>query len=445
MTRKVLDSPAMDEENPGGGVFVDGDESVQPPGNSSGKRFAVRTVVVLLVVAATAIGLHFFAHSLSYESTDDAFIDGHVVQVSPKISGRVEAVLIKDNQMVKKGDPIIEIDPRDYDIQLKQKQAALNSITAQVRAAEAAVEQQKANVKSLQATQNQDEADREAAQAKADQAADDLKREEDLYKQHVVSIQDLVHSQETNHSAQASLESARMKVIAAQAQIAEGEAQVRSFEAMQQYVVSQVKENEANVEAATLNDSYAKVFAPESGRITHKSVEPGDYVQVGQNLLALIPSHIWVTANFKENQLRLMRPGQPVEVELDAMGGQKFKAHVDSLQMGSGARFSLLPPENATGNYVKVVQRVPVKIFFDEMPDLASTGLPIGPGESVGVTVKVRDFHYSPLQLLLVGAAAALVIFVILRRIRGRQENSERQMVLDVRTKSSASPLAANR
>ena len=154
-------------------------------------------------------------------------------------------------------------------------------------------------------------------------------------------------------------------------------------------------------------DGHITNVAPESGRVTHKSVEPGDYVQVGQNLLASIPSNIWVTANFKENQLALMRPGQPVEIEVDALGGRTFKGHVDSVQMGSGAAFSLLPPENATGNYVKVVQRVPVKILFDPIPNV---GLPLGPGDSVVPTVKVQDFRYSSLQLMIAVALTGAAI-----------------------------------
>ena len=198
-----------------------------------------------------------------------------------------------------------------------------------------------------------------------------------------------------------------MKVLSADAQVVEGQAQVRTYAALLQYALAQEQANEANVEAAQLNDSYTKIFAPESGRVTHKSVEPGDYVQVGQNLLASIPSNIWVTANFKENQLALMRPGQPVEIEVDALGGRTFKGHVDSVQMGSGAAFSLLPPENATGNYVKVVQRVPVKILFDPIPDV---GLPLGPGDSVVPTVKVQDFRYSSLQLMIAAALTGAAI-----------------------------------
>ena len=376
-----------------------------------GKRFKRTLVGIGLVLVLAVGGLHFFAQSMSYESTDDAFIDGHISNAAPKIAGRIDKVFITDNQLVKRGDPIVEIDPRDYDAQLKQKQAALDSTKAQAVAAQAGVEQQIARVKSLQATLDQDKADQRSSEAQADQTADDLRRQQDLYNHRVVSIQDLIRSQDSNRSAQANVDSAKMKVLSAEAQIAAGQAEVRTFAALLRYVLAQEQENEANVETAQLNDSYTKVFAPESGRVTRKSVEPGDYVQVGQNLLALIPSNIWVTANFKENQLRLMRPGQPVEIEVDALGGKKFKGHVDSIQMGSGAAFSLLPPENATGNYVKVVQRVPVKIRFDSVPDV---GLPLGPGESVVPTVKVQDFEYSGFQLMIAMALTGAAILGVL-------------------------------
>jgi membrane fusion protein, multidrug efflux system len=377
-----------------------------------GRRLVPTLIGIGLVLVLAVVGLYFFAQSMSYESTDDAFVNGHITNVAPKIAGRIDKVFIDDNQLVKKGDPIAEIDPRDYDAQLKQKQAALDSTKAQASAAQAAVDQQIATVRSLQATLEQDKADQKASEARADQTADNLRRQQDLYDHHVVSIQDLINAKDSNRSAEANLDSAKMKVLSADAQLLAGEAQVRTFAALLQYVVAQEKENEANVEAAQLNDSYTKVYAPESGRVTHKSLEPGDYVQVGQNLLAVVPSNIWVTANFKESQLRLMRPGQAVEIEVDALGGKKFKGHVDSIQMGSGAAFSLLPPENATGNYVKVVQRVPVKILFDSVPDV---GLPLGPGESVVPTVRVQDFHYSALELIVVTVLAGAAILMVLR------------------------------
>jgi membrane fusion protein (multidrug efflux system) len=376
-----------------------------------GKRFKRTIFGICLVFLAAAIGLYLYAQSASYESTDDAFIAAHTIEVAPKIAGRIDSVLVRDNQLVKKGDLLVQIDPRDYDAQLMQKEAALESVKSEAASAQAAVEQQIANVRSLQATVEQDKADQQASQAQADQTSDDLRREQDLYKTHVVSIQDLIHSQVADRAAQANLDSAKKKVLAGEAQQAEGEAQVRTYQALLEYVLAQEKENGANLESAKLNDSYTKVFAPETGLVTRKSVEPGEYVQVGQSLMALVPSEIYVTANYKENQVRLMRPGQPVEIEVDALGGRKFEGHIDSIQKGSGAAFSLLPPENATGNYVKVVQRIPVKILFDQPPDV---GLPLGPGESVVPTVKVQDFHYSPLQLMIVSALVAVSILGIL-------------------------------
>jgi membrane fusion protein, multidrug efflux system len=365
-----------------------------------GKRFIPTLVGIGLVPVLAVAGLYFFVQAMSYESTDDAFIDAHTVDVAPKIAGRIEKVFIDDNWRVKKGDPMVEIDSRDYDAQLRQRQAALDSTKAQANSAQAAVEQQIANVKSLQATLDQDKADQQAYQAQADQTADNLRRQQDLFNNRVVSVQDLITAKDSDRSAQANLDAAKMKVVSAEAQLVEGQAEVRTYEALFQYVLAQVKANQANTDAAQLQDSYTKVFAPESGLITNKSVEPGDYVQVGQNLLALVPTDIWVIANFKENQIRLMRPGQPVQIEVDALG-RTFKGHVDSIQAGSGAAFSLLPPENATGNYVKVVQRVPVKIRFNSIPDV---GLPLGPGESIVPTVKVQDFHYSAAQLMIVAA-----------------------------------------
>ena len=376
-----------------------------------GKRFNRTIIGICLVFIVAVVGLYLYAQSASYESTDDAFIAAHTIEVAPKIAGKVESVSVKDNQLVKKGDLLVQIDPRDYDAQLDQKQAALDSVKAEATSAQAAVDQQIANVQSLQATLEQDRADEQASQAQADQTSDDLRREQDLYNTHVVSIQDLIHSQVANRAAQANLESAKKKVAAGDAQLAEGQAEVRTFQALVEYVLAQEKQNGASVESAKLNDSYTKVYASATGRITHKSVESGDYVQVGQSLLALVPSEIYVMANFKENQLRLMRPGQPVDIEVDALGGRKFEGHVDSIQMGSGAAFSLLPPENATGNYVKVVQRIPVKIFFDQVPDV---GLPLGPGESVVPTVKVQDFQYSALHLMIVSALVAAAILGIL-------------------------------
>ncbi|MGA8660518.1 MAG: HlyD family secretion protein [Chthoniobacterales bacterium] len=387
-------------------------------------RRALFTILALLGLGVlTVAGLYWFAQIQSYQSSDDAFIDGHIINIAPKIAGRVDQVFVDDNQEVGKRDRLIEIDPRDFNAALRQKQAALQSSGAQAAAVEATVQQAQAHVKTLQATVDSDRATADADRAQNDKAQSDERRYEDLFKNKVVSPSDVDQYRATAKAAQATLEAALKKVTSDQAQVAEALAQVNTYLALYQSVQAQIGEAEANVQSAHLNQSYTEIQAPEDGRVTRKAVEPGDYVQTGQTILALVPKNVWVTANFKENQIGKMRPGQPVEIEVDALHGLKFRGHIDSIQSGSGARFSLLPPENATGNYVKVVQRVPVKILFDTAPDV---GLPLGPGESAVPTVKVEDFHYSLAQLLVVAAIFVAASILILKTGLGRRSEKVR-------------------
>jgi membrane fusion protein (multidrug efflux system) len=288
-------------------------------------------IVIAAALAIVGIGYCAFAmfHSFTHESTDDAFIDVHFVSVAPKIAGRVAAVHVDDNQLVKKGDVLVEIDPRDFQIALAQA---------------------KANLAKDKATQVQAKANEERAQ--------------DLFTRNVISTQD----RDTNI---ATSESSKAAVEADQALVAQAEA----------------------------NLSYTKITAPSDGYVTKQAVTSGDYVQVGQALMSLVPPRVWVIANFKETQLRNMQPGRPVDISVDAYPNLKLRGHVDSIQAGSGAAFTLLPPENATGNYVKVVQRVPVKIVLDERQELQRV---LGPGMSVVPTVAVDH-----------GTEAAFVIAII--------------------------------
>jgi membrane fusion protein, multidrug efflux system len=383
------------------------------------RRSKLRLIGAAALFFGVTIGLVFFAHFQSYESTDDAFIDVHSVNVSSKVAGRVARVLVTDNQEVKKGDVLVELDPRDFDAQVNEQKAALNSAVAQLDAARAGLQQGLAHVLTLQATVESDQATAEAAGAQADLSANDLKRSEDLYNQKVVSSQDLDNARASAKARQETLNSDLKKVVSDQAQVNEAKAQVGAITALVQSQQAKIDQSTASLDTATLNQSYSKVYAPKDGRVTRKSVASGDYVQAGQSMFALVPDDVWVTANFKENQIGLMRPGQPVEIDVDALPGHKFEGRVDSIQAGSGAAFSLLPPENATGNYVKVVQRVPVKLVFNKQPD---AGLPLGPGESVMPTVKVQDFHYSPLALAVVLAIvtglALLILFAPARKTR---------------------------
>jgi membrane fusion protein (multidrug efflux system) len=338
-----------------------------PPGRPG------RVLVVLgLVVAAIAAGLYYYYLVRPYESTDDAFIDAHVTAVAPQAPGRVVRLLVNDNQLVQAGDLLLEIDPSDYDVKLAATRAGLATSRSRL-------DQAKAQLSVDEAKAAQETANVTAALADASRADADYQRYVSIESRAVARSQvDLAQDQARDSEAQVAI--AQAKAQAAEAQIGLSQANVATSKA-------EVQVAEAYVHQAELARSYTEVTAPISGRVTRRAVEVGNYVQVGQPLLAIVSADAWVVANFKETQLAYLRPGQPVEIRVDAYPQHLFKGHVDSIQAGSGARFSLLPPENATGNYVKVVQRVPVKIVFDEPPD---PNYPLSPGFSVVPDVRVK-------------------------------------------------------
>ena len=344
-----------------------------PTGANGGRRQRFfRIAIVAVPVLVVVLGLYYFFVLRPYESTDDAFVDGHAIQISPQVAGHVLQVFITDNQFVKQGDPLVKIDPRDFD-------ARLAAARANLAAAQSRLAQANSQLAVAQATAQQDRAAVGAAEAEAQRAQADLERYQSVEKR-AVSREQVDAAVAAGQSTAASLEVARKKADAAEAQVGLSRAVIATAEA-------DVQRAEADVQQAGLNRSYADINAPEAGWVTHRGVEEGEYVQVGQALLAVVQPHPWVTANFKETQLRDMKPGQPVWIRVDAFPQKKFKGHVDSIQAGTGAHFSLLPPENAVGNYVKVVQRVPVKIVFDEGED---TNFILPLGASVVPKVKVR-------------------------------------------------------
>ena len=377
---------------------------------------ATAVLVVLLYFA-----LSYFNSFLTHESTDDAFIAAHVVSIAPRISGQVAAVHVLDNEMVRSNELLVEIDPSSYSITVAQKEASAGAQSANYKAFLAGYELMRTKVTTAEATVRQSQADADATEATAKWAQMDFDRAQDLRKQNTVSQRELDAAQTANLKAQADLNSARQKVAVDASKVDEAKATLAATEAAITMALAQWTEAQTNVAAAKLNLSYTKIFAPCDGRVTRKAVEPGDYVQTGQTLFSIVQNDDWVVANFKESQLKKMKPGQPVLVEIDALGGKKIRAHVDSIQAGSGAAFSLLPPENATGNYVKVVQRVPVKILFDE--PLPANHV-IGPGMSVTPDVRVSSFSLPEwaiglLALILTGAAVA-GFRAVLRRKMGR-------------------------
>jgi membrane fusion protein (multidrug efflux system) len=336
------------------------------------------------------LGLGYLFDVLTHESTDDAFIAGHVVSIAPRIDGQVSAVHVLDNQLVRSNDLLVEIDPSDYAITVAQKQAAAASQDANVKTVFAVDELMRKKVATAEAGARKAQADADASAAGAKLAAMNFERAESLLKDKTVSQQEYDAAQAANQSAQADLNSARQNAEEENSKVDEANSQLVAAEAEVGLASSQWHEAQTNVASAQLNLSYTKIFAPSDGRVTRKQVEAGDYLQTGQQIMSIVPLEVWVVANFKESQLKKMRTNQPVTVEIDALGGRKFRAHVDSVQAGSGAAFSLLPPENATGNFVKVIQRVPVKIVFDEPLPADHT---IGPGLSVTPDVQTSSFR----------------------------------------------------
>jgi membrane fusion protein (multidrug efflux system) len=274
-------------------------------------------------------------------------------------------------------------------------------------------------VATAEATADQSKADADAAQATDARAQADFQRSQELRKQNTISQQEFDAAQAAVREADANLAAAKQKAIADVSKIKEAKAQLDATKAAVGMALAQFRQSQANVQAAQLDLSYTKIYAPCDGHVTRKSVEPGDYVQTGQTLFSIVPGDVWVVANFKESQLKKMKPGQLALVEIDALG-KSLSAHVDSIQAGSGARFSLLPPENATGNYVKVVQRVPVKILFDE--SLPADHV-IGPGLSVAPSVRVSRFEIPGWAIALLAVVLAGVAQFVFRLVLNRKMN----------------------
>jgi membrane fusion protein (multidrug efflux system) len=339
-----------------------------PPKRGKGAVF----MVLALIFGALAIGgVLYWLHARHLESTDDAFIDGHVSQVSPQIGGRVTAILVRDNQVVAAGQPLVEIDQRDMQVRLEQALAQQAQTAAQLA-------QVRATLAVRQADLGQAEATIRVADADLEQAQQDLSRYRSINPR-AITRQQVDNANAAMRSAAARRDAARQAAAGMRAQIEVTRAQIAAAEAS-------LRVDAANVDNARLQLSYTTIAAPAPGRITRRTVELGNYVSAGQALLAIVQPGFWVTANYKETQLTDMHPGQPATVHIDAFPGHDIAAHVDSLQTGTGALFSALPPENATGNYVKVTQRLPVKIVFDE--DVGA--LALAPGMSVTPTVTVR-------------------------------------------------------
>jgi len=336
-------------------------------------------ILAIVVIVAIVAAAWYFISTRNIETTDDAQTDGNVVTIAPKISGYVVTLAVRDNQRVKAGDLLMKIDPRDYQIARDQARASLLLAEAQRDNAKAALDISKISTPARLA---QAQAQRDASIANRQLALADLERQTSVDKRATTQQSiDQAATQVKQASATVANNDAQVKIVSAVSDtIAQAEAQFNIAKA-------QVEQAQAQLANAELNLSYTEIHAPQDGWITRRNVQLGSFVQAGQAGLSLVTTDVWVTANFKENQLDRMRPGQQVTILVDAYGSLVLHGHVDSVQMGTGSRFSAFPAENATGNFVKIVQRVPVKILIDTGLD---PNLPLPLGLSVDPTVALE-------------------------------------------------------
>jgi membrane fusion protein, multidrug efflux system len=343
------------------------------------RRPLVITIGVVVVLLLIAGGLYYWITTRNLESTDDAYTDGRAITIAPQVSGIVLSLDVTDNQFVKKDQPLIHIDPRQYiddrDLADGALTTAKNQYAGQQLAAEIARKNFPAQLEQAQAQLANAEANLAKAQA-------DYERQKSLSRP--------ATSQQEVDAATAALKQAQAQVELARAQVTQNSPvpqRIGETDAQVGQLMGQVEQAQARLNQADLNLSWTLVKAPQDGWITKRNVEVGNYITPGQQIFSIVAPEVWITANFKESQLADMRAGQPVRITIDAYPQLDLRGHVDSIQKGSGSKFTAFPPENATGNFVKVVQRVPVKIVIDSglKPDL-----PLPLGISVEPTVTVR-------------------------------------------------------
>jgi membrane fusion protein (multidrug efflux system) len=342
--------------------------------NGKKARWTLRLLIAAAMLGAALYLLPTLLYYLSHESTDDAYVTGTIVPVSPEVKGKVSRVFITDNQKVKEGDLLFEIQTDDYLARVEESQKALATLMAEEKQIEALLEEQNQTLAKARADLESNKA-QEAYALKEKTRYEELLRAKDI-------------SQNQYDQIAAEWEVAHAATKGAEATVSKAKASIQSLEAQLRTQRFKIEQARAALALVEVDLKRTQIKAPMTGQIAKKNVDPGKYVQPGQPVLSLVDvKDTWIIANFKETEVRNMKVGQPVEIKVDAYPGMTFKGHVDSFQPGTGAVFSLLPPENATGNFVKVVQRVPVKIVLDGEPDSLP---PLWPGLSVTPHVNTR-------------------------------------------------------
>jgi len=361
-------------------IAIDVPTTAAEPATRSWTRRIPLIVGIALVIALATWGVRRYLYSRNHVSTDNAQVDGHITAIAPRIAGFIDRVLVEENQHVKAGDTLVVLDRRDPLNRLEQAEADLRNAEAAV-GSRRSTGQAQAQLQATRAEAASAEASIAAAQANYRQASADYERYKGLAASKIISAQQLDAAQSARDAAAANLEAAKRQAAAAGSQVSASGAAVRAADA-------RLASAQSAVDNARLQLSYATLLAPDAGLVAKRNAEPGAQVQVGQNLLSLVPDeNVWVTANLKETQLAKVRVGDDAEFTVDAYPGRRFTGKVESLSPATGARFALLPPDNATGNFTKVVQRVPVRIAVDATSDPAH---PLRPGMSVEATISTR-------------------------------------------------------
>lgn len=364
-------------------------EGSQPVNNNQKRKKNALIVFAVLAIIGAIVVYFYLQYKSTHISTDDAFIDGHVHTIASKVPGTVKTVYVNDNQQVRQGDILVEIDQSDYDVKVSEVGSGLNAEKAKRAENATKIEVAIKQLSELTYRLASSRANLEVQEANLRQADIDLERAKNLLKKEAISKDRFDRTKTAYDVSAAQVKSARDQIRQIEASIEAQKAVVRREEASLKSQEAVVKQREASLMAAELNKGYTKMYAPSDGYITKKSVEVGNQIGAGQPLMAVVPlSDIWVMANYKETQLEKVRPGQKVDIKVDTYPGKIFKGKVQSIMAGTGAVFSLFPPENATGNYVKVVQRIPVKVVFDKDAD---PGHVLRMGMSVEPTVIIRD------------------------------------------------------
>lgn len=345
------------------------EENKEKPNNRRKKIAAIIIFPVLIVIGAVMLFLY-REYKATHISTDDAFVDGRVHAIASKIPGTVKAIHVNDNQFVKRGGPILEIDPIDYDVRVKEAQAGLETERAKLSEIRDKVDTAKKQLAGIMASMEEARANLELQEANLRQAEVDFKRAESLLKKEVIPREQYDKAKTTYDVAVAQVKAAKERIKQLEASLETQKAVVKQTETSLIPQQAQIQQKEATLKGTELSKSYTIIYSPSDGYIAKKSVETGNQIQPGQSLMAVVPlDDIWITANYKETQLERVKLGQKVKIIVDTYPGKVFYGKVESVQAGTGAVFSLFPPENATGNYVKIVQRIPVKIILDQDTD----------------------------------------------------------------------------